>query len=85
MPLASQLQLVMMSKCSKFGVDTFYIILVMGNNDSNDNNDDDIMFTIARLFLRNRRAKTAIYLLLIQAKRSTTSVMSAITNTLPTH
>ena len=51
----------MMSKYSKFGVDTFYIFvratLKFLHDDDNNNNDDDLAITLARPFLSNRRDK----------------------------
>ena len=50
----------MMSKYSKFGIDTFNTdFWVMGyiKGDNNDNNNDDKLITIAQLFLWNRQAK----------------------------
>ena len=64
MPLALQLHLVMISKCSKFGVDTCYTFWVIGfikflhdNDENNENNNEDLTITVVRLFLRNRRDK----------------------------
>ena len=42
----------MMSKYSKFGINTFNIFVY-----ENDNKDDDLAINIYRLFLRNRQAK----------------------------
>ena len=52
MPLVFKLHLVMMSKYSKFGVDTFNIFLAIGYkelfHDHDDNDDDDnLAITIA--------------------------------------
>ena len=60
MPLVLQLHLVMMSRYSKFGVDTFSTFRVMGyikflHNDDND--DDDLVITLAKPLLLNRQVK----------------------------
>ena len=59
MPLVLQIHLVMMSKYSKFDVDTITLntFWVMGYNNNNDDNNDDLVITIARLFHRNKQAK----------------------------
>ena len=65
MPIFLQLHFVMMSKYSKFGVDTFNTFCVIGyikvlhdaDDDNGNNNDDNLAITIALFFIRNKRAK----------------------------
>ena len=57
MPLTMQLNLIMMSKYSKFGVDTFYTFWGYTLKFLHDN--DNLAITIA--FLQNRQAKKKKY------------------------
>ena len=67
--LALQLYLVMMSKYSKFGVDTFHTLWVKAalkvlydaDDDDNDDDDDNLAIIVAKLFLRSRRANNNDY------------------------
>ena len=51
MPLVLQQYIVMLSKYSKFGVDTFNTFL----HDNHNNDNDNLAITIARLFLSDRQ------------------------------
>ena len=61
MPLVLLMHLVMMSKYSKFGVDTFNTFWVMGTlkflHNNGDNNDNDLANTIAQHFFETDELK----------------------------
>ena len=57
MPLDLRLHLVMMSKYSKFGVDTLKYFLSNGLHYLHNVDNYDLAIPIARLFLRNTQTK----------------------------